>query len=147
MKISLKNYTLRYLTLTFLLILAVWAAVFYAYILDEVYDNIDDGLKDKKTLIIQNILRHPELLKINEFGIEDFRVYPSQDDFSDHNVLSNAFFYMPFDDEDEPYRVLKTSFYDYGRKGRFAVQLSHCAGGIVCGVGALDVSCQFVSYQ
>lgn len=112
MKISLKNYTLRYLTLTFLLILAVWAAVFYAYILDEVYDNIDDGLKDKKTLIIQNILRHPELLKINEFGIEDFRVYPSQEDFSDHNVLSNAFFYMPFDDEDEPYRVLKTSFYD-----------------------------------
>ena len=112
MKISLKNYTLRYLTLTFLLILAVWAAVFYAYILDEVYDNIDDGLKDKKTLIIQNILRHPELLKINEFGIEDFRVYPSQDDFSDHNILSNAFFYMPFDDEDEPYRVLKTSFYD-----------------------------------
>lgn len=112
MKISLKNYTLRYLTLTFLLILAVWAAVFYAYILDEVYDNIDDGLKDKKTLIIQNILRHPELLKINEFGIEDFRVYPSQEDFSDHNILSNAFFYMPFDDEDEPYRVLKTSFYD-----------------------------------
>mgnify|MGYP002752503969 FL=1 len=116
MKISLKNYTLRYLTLTFLLILAVWAAVFYAYILDEVYDNIDDGLKDKKTLIIQNILRHPELLKINEFGIEDFRVYPSQDDFSDHNVLSNAFFYMPFDDEDEPYRVLKTSFYDRDMK-------------------------------
>ena len=112
MKISLKNYTLRYLTLTFLLILAVWAAVFYAYILDEVYDNIDDGLKDKKTLIIQNILRHPGLLKINEFGIEDFRVYPSQEDFSDHNILSNAFFYMPFDDEDEPYRVLKTSFYD-----------------------------------
>ena len=55
MKISLKNYTLRYLTLAFLLILAVWAVVFYAYILDEVYDNIDDGLKDKKTLIIQNI--------------------------------------------------------------------------------------------
>ena len=112
MKISLKNYTLRYLTLAFLLILAVWAAVFYAYILDEVYDNIDDGLKDKKTLIIQNILRHPELLQINEFGIEDFRVYPSQEDFSDRNILSNAFFYMPFDDEEEPYRVLKTGFYD-----------------------------------
>jgi len=112
MKISLKNYTLRYLTLTFLVILAVWAVVFYAYILDEVYDNIDDGLKDKKTLIIQNILRHPELLQVNEFGIEDFRVYPSQEDFSDRNILSNAFFYMPFDDEDEPYRVLKTGFYD-----------------------------------
>ena len=112
MKISLKNYTLRYLTLAFLLILAVWAVVFYAYILDEVYDNIDDGLKDKKTLIIQNILRHPELLQINEFGIEDFRVYPSQEDFSDRNILSNAFFYMPFDDEEEPYRVLKTGFYD-----------------------------------
>ena len=113
MKISLKNYTLRYLTLAFLVILAVWAAVFYAYILDEVYDNIDDGLKDKKTLIIQNILRHPELLQVNEFGIEDFRVYPSQEDFSDRNIFSNAFFYMPFDDEDEPYRVLKTGFYDH----------------------------------
>ena len=113
MKISLKNYTLRYLTLAFLVILAVWAVVFYAYILDEVYDNIDDGLKDKKTLIIQNILRHPELLQVNEFGIEDFRVYPSQEDFSDRNIFSNAFFYMPFDDEDEPYRVLKTGFYDH----------------------------------
>ena len=70
MKVSLKNYTLRYLTIAFLIIMAIWASLFYAYILDEVYDNVDDGLKDRKDEILIHISNNHKLLDINEFGIE-----------------------------------------------------------------------------
>ncbi|MDO4880489.1 MAG: HAMP domain-containing sensor histidine kinase [Capnocytophaga sp.] len=111
MKISLKNYTLRYLTIAFLLIMAIWALVFYAYILEEVYDNVDDGLKDRKNEILLQISKNDNLLNINEFGVEGFRIYPTKNKISHKNELSNEFFYMPYDDEEEPYRVLKTGFY------------------------------------
>lgn len=112
MKISLKNYTLRYLTIAFLLIMGLWASLFYAYILDEVYDNIDDGLKNSKDEIIKAVFQNPELLTVNEFGIGQFRIRKSDNEISLKNKVSNEFFYMPFDDEEEPYRVLKTGFQD-----------------------------------
>ena len=111
MKVSLKNYTLRYLTIAFLIIMAIWASLFYAYILDEVYDNVDDGLKDRKDEILIHISNNHKLLDINEFGIEGFRVYPTKNKISHKTELSNEFFYMPYDGEEEPYRVLKTGFY------------------------------------
>lgn len=111
MKVSLKNYTLRYLTIAFLIIMAIWASLFYAYILDEVYDNVDDGLKDRKDEILIHISNNNKLLDINEFGIEGFRVYPTKNKISHKTELSNEFFYMPYDGEEEPYRVLKTGFY------------------------------------
>lgn len=45
---SLKNYTLKHLAYALPLVVAIWAALFYAFILDEVYDNVDDGLKKSK---------------------------------------------------------------------------------------------------
>ena len=47
MKTSLKNYTFRYLTISLLAVLAIWAILFRSFILDEVYDNVDDGLKNQ----------------------------------------------------------------------------------------------------
>lgn len=110
---SLKNYTLRYLSFAFLVIITIWAALYYAYILEEVYDNVDDGLKNQKILILREVYEHPELLETTEYGISQFRVTPAEhgDDFSEKNHLENQFFYMPYDDEMEPYRVLRTGFY------------------------------------
>ena len=54
MKKSLKNYTIRYITIMILIVIAVWATLFYAYITEEVYDNVDDGLKNQKIEIIQH---------------------------------------------------------------------------------------------
>ncbi|MFD2969765.1 sensor histidine kinase [Sphingobacterium bambusae] len=118
MQISLKNYTLRYLSLAFFLIISVWAALFYAYILDEVYDNVDDGLKNQKIEILRELYKFPELLETSEFGISQFRILPvkDMDDFSEENKLSSVFFYMPYDDEQEPYRVLSTGFYAANKK-------------------------------
>lgn len=117
MQISLKNYTLRYLSIAFLVIISLWAALFYAYILDEVYDNVDDGLKNQKIEILREVYKYPELLATDEFGISQFRIRPAHDeDFSEENHLSSEFFYMPYDDEQEPYRVLRTGFYGADRK-------------------------------
>lgn len=111
-RISLKNYTLRYLSVSFLVIIAIWAALFYAYILDEVYDNVDDGLKNQKIEILREAYKNPETLKISEYGVNQFKITPvSEAEFSEENVLSREFFYMPYDEEDEPYRVLRTGFH------------------------------------
>ena len=113
MQVSLKNYTLRYLSIAFLIIITIWAALFYAFIMEEVYDNVDDGLKNQKILILREVYEHPRLLETNEYGINQFRITPvdDEDDFSEENYLDNEFFYMPYDDEMEPYRVLRTGFY------------------------------------
>ncbi|MBD1431393.1 HAMP domain-containing histidine kinase [Sphingobacterium sp. DN00404] len=118
MQVSLKNYTLRYLSIAFLVIITIWAALFYAFILEEVYDNVDDGLKNQKILILREVYEDPNLLETNEYGINQFRITPvgDDDDFSEENYLDNEFFYMPYDDEMEPYRVLRTGFYAPNQK-------------------------------
>lgn len=109
--ISLKNYTLRYLVIAFLVIMTIWASIFYAFILDEVYDNVDDGLKNQKIEILREVYNQPKLLTKKDFGIEQFRIRPIDESlFYEENKLFNEFFYMPYDEDMEPYRVLKTSF-------------------------------------
>ncbi|MDR2121753.1 MAG: HAMP domain-containing histidine kinase [Flavobacteriaceae bacterium] len=109
----LHNYTLKYLTFALLIIIAVWAAIFYAYILDEVYDNIDDGLKNSKLEIINESYRNSEILKTKEFGINHFRITPlPPGKYSPKNQIQTTMEYLGFDDEDEPVRILTTTFYD-----------------------------------
>ena len=91
--------------------MAIWATLFYAYMLDEVYDNVDDGLKNQKIAIIREAYKNPSLLEINEYDINQFRILPTQGIFNERNQFSNELYYMPYDEEMEPYRVLKTGFY------------------------------------
>lgn len=112
MQISLKNYTLRYLIPGILLVMAIWASLFYAYILDEVYDNVDDGLKNQKIEIIREAYGNPDLLETKNFGVNQFRIVPvDPKDYFPENVFRNELIYMPYDEEEEPYRILKTGFY------------------------------------
>jgi len=112
MAISVKNYTSRYIAFVILLVMAIWALLFYALMMDEVYDNIDDGLKNQKIEIIRAVYADSTLLETKDFGINQFRITPSDKTGQvDVNVFSKEFIYMPYDSEDEPYRVLKTGFY------------------------------------
>ena len=113
MKISLKNYTFRYLTFWLLIVIAIWAFLFHSLILDEVYDNVDDGLKKKKIEIIREAYRDPNLLNTTEFGLSQFKITkvdPSK--YDERNHFSNELVYMGYDDDMEPYRILRTGFYD-----------------------------------
>ena len=49
------NYTTSYLAVFLLLLITVWAGVFYYAMLDEIYDSIDDGLDNQKGLILQKV--------------------------------------------------------------------------------------------
>ncbi|MFL9843793.1 sensor histidine kinase [Flavobacterium rhizosphaerae] len=125
--ISLQNYTLRYLVVALLAVIAVWAGLFYAVILEEVYDNIDDGLKNSKIQIIREMYAHPELLNTREFGINQFKITPlpkdSVYDFSDKFI--STFEFMEYDDDDEPVRLLETVFNDpRGRPYKLTIRAS-----------------------
>lgn len=113
MAVSIKYYTNRFLVIAIWIIIAVWALLFYAFMMDEVYDNVDDGLKNQKIEIIREAFKNPSILEENQnYGINQFRILPTEDrEGLDKNHFSRVFMYMPYDEEDEPYRVLKTGFY------------------------------------
>lgn len=73
---KLQNYTLRYLAVTLLLVIPIWAGIFYVLILDEVYDNIDDDLKNSKIIIVRHAFADRKLLNSPEFGINKFTIKP-----------------------------------------------------------------------
>ncbi len=113
MKISLKYYTIKYLIVALLLIIAVWAALFYAFILDEVYDNVDDGLKNRKIQLIKAVYQDDKLLTNTDFAFNEFKIVPvSEAEYNNRNKFYNRTYYMEYDDDDEPYRVLETGFKD-----------------------------------
>lgn len=111
---KLSNYTLRYLTIALLFIIAVWATLFYAVITEEVYDNIDDGLKNSKLLIIREAYANKKVLEAREFGINQYKVTPLPKgrlyDFSEKFI--STFEFMEYDNDNEPVRLLETVFND-----------------------------------
>src|SRR5690606_34249169 len=113
MSISLKNYTLKYLATILLVIIAIWAGIFYAIILEEVYDNTDDGLKNLKIQIIREAYNNPEMLNVNKFDFNQFKITPVDVvEYKEGNFFRNEEYYMEYDQDMEPYRVLETFFID-----------------------------------
>ncbi|MCO6148504.1 sensor histidine kinase KdpD [Flavobacterium sp. NRK1] len=110
---KLRNYTLRYLVIALLGVIAVWAGLFYAVMLEEVYDNIDDGLKNSKILITREAFANEKILNTPEYGINQFTIKPlPKGDYDYKDKFINTFEFMEYDDDDEPVRLLKTVFND-----------------------------------
>lgn len=126
MKVSLKYYTIKYLIMVLLLIIAVWAGLFYAYILDEVHDNVDDGLRNRKIQIIKAVYLNPQLLNNNDFGFNEFKINPiPAKDYQNKSRLYHKMYYMEYDDKDQPYRVLEADFIDqYKNHQRLVIRTS-----------------------
>ena len=110
---KLQNYTLRYLAITLLLVIPIWAGIFYVLILDEVYDNIDDDLKNSKIMIIRHAFANKELLNSPEFGINKFTIKAlPKGEYSNKEEFSTSKEFMEYDNDNEPIRTLKTVFND-----------------------------------
>ncbi|ROH98568.1 sensor histidine kinase [Chryseobacterium sp. G0240] len=126
MKVSLKYFTIKYLIMILLLVIAVWAGLFYAYILDEVHDNVDDGLRDRKIQIIKAVYLNPQLLKNHEFGFNEFKINPiTAGEYKNRSRLYDKMYYMEYDDKDQPYRVLEADFIDqYKNRQRLVIRTS-----------------------
>ncbi|MDO4229076.1 MAG: HAMP domain-containing sensor histidine kinase [Capnocytophaga sp.] len=113
MSISLRNYTLKYLVSAFLIIIAVWAALFYTFLREEIYDNIDDGLKNLKIQIIREAYVNDNALKVSEFDFNQYRITSIEmQQYKEGNFFRNELFYMEYEEDYEPYRVLETYFMD-----------------------------------
>ena len=64
---KLLNYTTTYFAFLLLLIITVWALIFYWQMLDEIYDSMDDGLENQKMLVIQKAIKDPSILQKTNF--------------------------------------------------------------------------------
>lgn len=123
---SLKYYTLRYLFIAILINIAVWAASFYWLIVEEVNDNIDDGLKSSKNRILEAIKEDPDLLKTDEFGIRQYKITPLPDgNYSDNVHIFNFRVFMKEENEAEPVRMLQTIFEENGKSYQLNIYASN----------------------
>ncbi|WP_306353897.1 sensor histidine kinase [Flavobacterium sp. '19STA2R22 D10 B1'] len=110
---KLQYYTLRYLVIALLAVIALWASLFYLVILDEVYDNINDGLKNSKIIIIRETFKNPKLLDTPEYGANQYIITPlPKGNYSYKDELISTMHFMEYDDDYQPVRILKTVFND-----------------------------------
>ena len=109
---KLLNHTTKYFALLLIVLISVWAVIFYFAMIDEVYDSLDDGLENQKELIIDAVKIDPSLLQDTEFGVNNYtikRVAPVSHDIN-KDSYRDTLMYMQNEDEFEPIRMLESTF-------------------------------------
>ena len=61
---KLLNQSLKYISVSILIIVSLWSVVFYYNLREEIYDSIDEGLDNYKMLIIQSSKKKKKKSKI-----------------------------------------------------------------------------------
>ncbi|HYC27512.1 MAG TPA: histidine kinase dimerization/phospho-acceptor domain-containing protein, partial [Chitinophagaceae bacterium] len=111
------NYTTSYLAVVLLVIISIWAGVFYYAMLDEIYDSIDDGLDNQKGLILQKAAVDSSILLKSGFDEGDYSIKPIPTElainFKDEYI--DTLMYMQNEQDFEPVRLLRTAFHHQGR--------------------------------
>ena len=123
---KLLNYTTAYLAGLLLVIITVWAAIFYYAMLDEIYDSIDDGLDNQKGLIIQKITIDSSILRQGDFNEGGFLIREIGVNRALHfyDQYIDTTMYMQNEREYEPVRLLRTVFEHRGRYYQMSVYTS-----------------------
>ena len=68
------NYSTSYFAIILLILISIWAGIFYYATLDEIYDSIDDGLDNQKGLIIQKVATDSSILRKSTFEEGDYAI-------------------------------------------------------------------------
>ncbi|HAI38620.1 MAG TPA: sensor histidine kinase, partial [Maribacter sp.] len=109
---KLLNHTTKYFALLLIVLISVWAVIFYFAMIDEVYDSLDDGLENQKDLIIDAVKIDPSLLQDTEFGVNNYTI--KRVDAVSHDINKDSYrdtlMYMQNEDEFEPIRMLESTF-------------------------------------
>lgn len=109
---KLLNYTTTYFSGILLVLISIWAIVFYYAMFDEIYDSIDDGLDNRKMVLIArarqdlSILEKPQLDEY-QYTIEPVE-YNNYRGFKD--TYKDTLMYMINEEEFEPVRMLESIF-------------------------------------
>ena len=113
---KLLNYTTSYFSVILIFLLGIWALIFYFEILDEIYDSMDDGLENRKMLIIKRAQQDPSVLEKTAFEDGSYIVTPT----TSENILGftdsyrDSLMYMENEAEYEPVRLLESVFQQDG---------------------------------
>ena len=109
---KLLNYTTSFFAVILLVIIPVWAALFYYNMLDEIYDSMDDGLDNQKLLVLQKARTDSTVFRRTSFEEGDYtiREIPVQLAAPSRDLYTDTLMYMKNEDEFEPVRLLKTVF-------------------------------------
>ena len=106
------NYTTSYFAIFLLLLITIWAGIFYYAMLDEIYDSIDDGLDNQKGLILQKVTVDSTILHKTNFEESDYSITEinpaAASKFND--VYIDTMMYMQNEKDFEPVRLLKSVF-------------------------------------
>lgn len=123
---KLLNYTSSYFAAILLVIISVWAVVFYFIMLDEIYDSIDDGLDNQKGLVIEKAANDTAILFKNNFDESDYAIREITADEAMHftDVYVDTLMYMQNEKTDEPVRLLTTVFLQNGKYYKLKVATS-----------------------
>ena len=103
------------LTAVLLPLMAVWGALFYFTMVDEIRDEADDALEDYSAMIISRILSGEELPQGNDGSNNSFEVRAVDSDYAathPHLRYHDENIYIPDKREQEPARVLTSIFSD-----------------------------------
>ena len=113
---KLLNQSIKYLSVSILTIVTVWAVVFYFNMLNEIKSSIDEGLENYKRLIIKNAQKDSTILTKNYFDESFFAIrlinkkqaLSTKDKYLDTKLnMQDADDEAP---EPEPVRMLITAF-------------------------------------
>jgi signal transduction histidine kinase len=115
---KLLNHTTKYFSIALLIIVSIWAVVFYLNMLDEVYDSLDDGLDNYKMLIIEKAQKDTTVLYKTEFEESNYsiRELPRAVALTMRDNYRDTLMYMVNEEDYEPVRILTTAF---DRKGKY----------------------------
>lgn len=103
------------LTVVLLPLMAVWGALFYFTMVDEIRDEADDSLEDYSAMIISRILSGEELPQGNDGSNNSFEVRAVDSNYAathPHLRYHDENIYIPDKREQEPARVLTSIFSD-----------------------------------
>jgi signal transduction histidine kinase len=109
---NLLNYTLKYLYLTLLVVISLWAVIFYFRMIDEIMDSLDDGLENDKMLVIQKVAHDSATISRAGFNEHNYSIRPLPKDAAQHikDNYKDTMMYTLNEKDLEPFRVLTTAF-------------------------------------
>lgn len=109
---NLLNYTLKYLSVALLLVISIWAVLFYFNMIDEVQDSLDDGLENSKMLVIQRVEKDSGIIQRSGFSEHNYEIkeVTEKSGLKFKDKYQDTLMYTLNEEDMEPFRMLTTVF-------------------------------------
>lgn len=121
---KLLNRSFFTISISLLLIIGLWSVVFYFVLLDEIYDNIDDGLEEYKEYVIDHAQEDNSLLQVSVFDERNFaidEITGESADGLDGDFYTDTIIHRDPDEDPERMRMLTSSFEQDGQHYRLQI--------------------------